>query len=1027
MPPTRLDDQPAAPSRRAAAPPATVTVVLVARDPHDTGRLLGSLLSQRRPPDRVVLVDASLDGLGDTDDLLDPVDDAGIEVLRTRIGTGTGSRRALQRVVEALPEAGQGRDLLWVLPSRAVPHPKSLDQLVAAARPGVGVAAPKLVDAEAPRRLVRFGIQATRAGRLVPDPRPDALDQGQYDELGGRDLLAAPLEGALLDRAVLVELGGHLARLGEIGADLDLGWGAQRAGHRVVGVPGARVALTPTAAEHRPSGAHRRQARRAAMAHASLPTRLLRGPWLALLTTLTALGLLLAKRPDLARDEISQLPAFLSPSSYRGTRTSPREVSRSHLDALFVTPATARQALADDLRGERGADGVDARSLEAERSGGWLTHPLPWLLLATLGMSAWAGRHITGEMRSRLDAGLVGGELTGGRATSAQLFDAWWSAWNGPGWGSAAEQSPAMLVLAGLAWLVEHVPGLGQVQSPAGLALAAFVVAALPLAALVTYLSARTLTDRRWLRAVVALAWVSTAPAAAAVGEGRIGPLLAIVLLPRIVAGLVRAGRPTGTVADAARTALWTALLATVLPVAGVAVVVLGLVWLLVGPVGRRGRGVTLALLPTLLLGPWLLTLQEQPRRLLAGWGATDTTTAAEPWRLALAQVPGAPHVWAWTAAILAVGVLALLVPGRRPLSWLCVLAAGLGLAWAVGAPYLTLGQRPVGSSDAGASITPWVGTGMLLVVGGALTAVLTAADVLPQRLRRERRALLLVPVLVLAVAAVGSAVTVAQESFGERLTTWREPRPTVAVDAAEGPGATRTLLVQRAEDGITYRLVGAEIGPLVRDLPTATAPTPAEQGVADVVAGLLGDGGTTGDAAGQVLAEQGIGYVVVTGPTEAERRVVDATPGLVRLGTSAGTTTWTVRPEGGGGQAPSRVRVVADGSPSAVDVSGGHGETDGDVPVGQGGRLVVAESLDWADHAEVTADGRSLDLDHRSATPAYELPQDADEVAVEVGVGHPWWKGLQGLALALALYLALPVGGRPRRPARTTDEERDA
>ena len=31
------------------------------------------------------------------------------------------------------------------------------------------------------------------------------------------------------------------------------------------------------------------------------------------------------------------------------------------------------------------------------------------------------------------------------------------------------------------------------------------------------------------------------------------------------------------------------------------------------------------------------------------------------------------------------------------------------------------------------------------------------------------------------------------------------------------------------------------------------------------------------------------------------------------------------------------------------------------------------------------------------------------------------------GLALALALYLALPVGGRPRRPARTTDEERDA
>src|SRR5699024_904676 len=134
------------------------------------------------------------------------------------------------------------------------------------------------------------------------------------------------------------------------------------------------------------------------------------------------------------------------------------------------------------------------------------------------------------------------------------------------------------------------------------------------------------------------------------------------------------------------------------------------------------------------------------------------------PWQLALGQLPGGAVTMWWTAGVLAVGVLALLVPGPRRASWGAAAAAVLGVGWAVGAPHLTLGHRPAGAAEAGAAITPWVGTGQLVLVGAALVAVLLAADVLPDSLRGAgRRSLLVVPTMALVVAAVGSGVVVAQ------------------------------------------------------------------------------------------------------------------------------------------------------------------------------------------------------------------------------------------------------------------------
>ena len=1003
----------ATPSRRTTTPPVTVTAVVVARSRDDAGQVLSSLLAQDRLPDRLLLVDGALDGLGDTSDLLAPVADAGIEVLTSTLGPRRGIRRILPAMVERLPREGSGRDLVWVLTSRTRPHPEALRLLVAASGRGVGMVGPKLVDERDPSRIVRLGLQVTRTGRIVPTPVAGTTDQGQHD--GDVDAVAAPLDGLLIDRDTYEALDGHDPALGDLGGDLDLGWRSQRAGRRVVLAPRAAVAVRPTAAELRPTPDHRRQARRAALARAHFAAAPFVALWIALSSLVGGLALVVLKRPGMGADELASLPAALDVRTLRSRLRgrAPREVARGDLDALFVTPREARRRLVDEARGSTGPGAaVEARSLEVERGGGWLTHPLLWLLVATCALSAWSARHVTAQLRHRIDSGLVGGELLGGRATAGQLWDSWWMAWHGPGWGGAAEQSPAVVVLAALSGLVGWVPGLGSGHSPAGMVLTLLVVTALPLAALTAYGAAGTFTDRRWLRAAAALAWVTTAPAAAAVGEGRIGAIALLVLLPRVGAGVVRASRRTAAPSATVRTALWAALLASLVPLAGVVVVAAGLGLLLVGDARRRWAGVALVAVPLLLAGPWLLTLQAAPRRLLAGWGMTATQDPTAVDRLALGQLAGGATTTWWTAALLALGAIALLVPGRRPASWAAAVCALVGLAWTLGAPHLVIGHRAQGEPGAGAALTPWVGAGQLLLVAGALVAVLVAADTLPRAWRGAgHRRWLVLPALVLPVVAIGSGVVVGQHSYGDQLATWREPRPLVAVAAAEGPTASRTLVVETTDSAVSYRLVGSEPGPLVRDLPESSPPVPGEEQVAAAVAQVLG-AGEGGRTPSEVFAEHAVSHVVIVSPTDAQRRLVDASPGLARLGSSAGTITWAVRSDVTGGAVPSRARLEA-GDTSTTVATGAHADTDGDVDAVGGDTLVVAESLDWSDRAVVRADGRRLEAATHSAIPTYELPDDTEDVSIDVGAGHPVWKAGQALALVLALYLALPTERR--------------
>ena len=163
---------------------------------------------------------------------------ASLEVVRIDEDVPLGT--AVARGVEALPLDGDPSDAwVWVLHEGAAATPATLARLLA---PGlgsrsVGIAGPKVVAWDDPRRLVELGVQVTHTGRRLASPVVGEADQGQYD--GREDVLAVGTDGMLVRRSVWDDVGGFDRCFLEHGAALDLGWRTQLAGHRVVVVPGA--------------------------------------------------------------------------------------------------------------------------------------------------------------------------------------------------------------------------------------------------------------------------------------------------------------------------------------------------------------------------------------------------------------------------------------------------------------------------------------------------------------------------------------------------------------------------------------------------------------------------------------------------------------------------------------------------------------------------------------------------------------------------------------------------------------------
>jgi hypothetical protein len=385
---------------------------------------------------------------------------------------------------------------------------------------------------------------------------------------------------------------------------------------------------------------------------------------------------------------------------------------------------------------------------------------------------------------------------------------------------------------------------------------------------------------------------------------------------------------------------------------------------------------------------------------------------------------------------------------GSRTMTVLAALTA-VGLALGVASAHVAIGQHPQDLASAGAPITVWAGTGLDLAALALIAAALRGfGRVSGQASRRPSRfgwrRILVSSVAAVAVVGVGASMARAGWLGVDQVLTPAAPNlPAVAADQADSSAGSRLLSLTKDRDAIGYRLVGAEPGPLVRDLPgPVPAPDPMLAAAVNRVlgsttsasstAGTAGTAGATSTAgtattARDALANLGIGFVGFRGAlTEPLVNQLDVTAGMARLGSGQGLTMWRVLPREHAVGSP-RLRLAdAQGKPLApVAVTGDHGRTDVALGVGPatpdgsaaGRRLVVAEPPRWSEHALVTFAGRPLEVVSGAGQPTYEVPANAGRLRITLAPTYPGWRWAQlGLLLAV-LFLAAPFGStRSRR-----------
>ncbi len=1107
-------------ARRTAPVRPHVTAVLVLRDGAPwLPRTLDALASQTRQPDRLVVLDLASDdgsvGLVEGHEALRlAVPD--LVVRRLADGAALSFTAAVDRAVAQLPEptgifvgadepvrrAGTAEPVdpdaqwLWLCPDDAAAAPDALARLVGAVRrsPSVGVAGPKVVEWDNPRRLVEIGHQLTRAGRRVGEPAFGEVDQGQYDTR--TDVLAVGSCGMLVRRALFARIGGFAAAPSPGGASLDLGWRAQLAGERVVVVPSAvvRAAGVPYAAERTASTnahdapalalrrAQRSAARRVALTRCSPWLAPLLAAWIAVGSLVSALALLLLKRPAHAWVELADLGALVHPWSslrarwaFRGRRV----LRRRDLGTLFIGSAEALRHTGDRVQealtpsfaagatatagtalesGPVSEEAEDLTTLPASLGRRVLTNPgvLVTAVAVAVGVLGFRGSLLDGLLDAQ-GAGVVGGEFTRVATDSGGLFHAFRDAWHGAGLGAPGEGSPLLGVLASLSWLAERLPYVASGRSPASVMLTWVLLLGMPLATATAYLAGRVVTPARWTRALVALAWGCSGIAVAAVSGGRVGVVLAHILAPLVLAGVARCATSGATFTAAAATALAAGVLGACVPVSLVPVALAALLLVVVGPGLRvRARGLLLLVLPLGLQGHWLLALRD-PSTLLSGPGLLDAAPAPEVswWLAALGRPDGGdtlPVLLTAPFVVLAVAALTRRARSRGAAVAVSALAllALLGLA-----AVLAFRRVVVGSTEAAdgtfVPATPWPGIGAqalwLAILALALLGSVGLGRALREHAGRPARLLAGIGLAVLGCGVLLAGALLGWTRLDTALAVGHDAVPAVAVDQANGPGAARTLVVRPGTEVVEYQLVGAEPGDVLRDRDPGTRPH--DPGIGTVVSTLAagrtelpttGDPAgtaatTTGDPAGTAattigdrLADLGVGFVSVRdGAGEDLTRTLDAAGGLTRLGSTDGQTLWRVLARASATRpsevvAPGRVRIVAaNGAPiEGVPVDGPHATLDAALPAGPADRLlVVAESPDWAAVAQVRVDGTLATARSVGGLPAYPLPARAVTVAVELPPTAPRWFLGQLLLVGLAIFLAIPFGNRRSRRLR--------
>ncbi|CEA07476.1 Glycosyl transferase family 2 [Arthrobacter saudimassiliensis] len=825
-------------------------------------RTLDALAGQSRPVDFCIGVDTG------SDDASASLLQLGLPVGSPVIAAPERSRfgHAVSAGLAELPAAfsdGAEQEWIWLLHDDSAPDARALEELLLAVEraPSVAVAGGKLVDRDNPRRLAEAGLSVSRWAERLTLIDADELDQGQYDARS--DTFAVNSAGMLVRRDVWTALGGFDPALPGPGDDIDLCWRARLAGHRVIVVPQARI-------RHAGSRTPAAQAAWAAR-RAEIHLRLKHAPgwqvpFLAVGAVLGGLWRFLlgmvAKQPgyavrslgasvagvlhplELARSRRAAAATRTRPrSAVNALVTGPREV-REHRRSLFESRAGAGPAEAgavDPSAHEPTGDLHDDFTDLAAPSRTWVGLGALTAALVLLGGSLLALRGLLGAPAA------AGGALL---PVSERLGEIWAHAsgwWSAVGAGVPGHGDPFDYLL----WLLGLV-GAGNANA----AVLVLLLTALPLSGVAAWFAAGAFTHRRGLRFWAAMAWGSAPALHLAVGEGRLGAVIAHLAIPLAVLATARAVGAGGTEAPAAAgpdeaparqrpgtggIPSWTAAAAAGLAFAVLAacapstvpVMVLAVIALMLG-LRRRARTLWWALLPpaAVLLPNVLASLSGNPRALAADPGLPLGFAAAEPWQQLLGYPirfdifdplsEALPETvpWALAAALIigaptvALAVLGLFLGPRPGLARLCWLLALASLGTAAAAGHLATGASAAGI------VAPFPGP--LVGIAGfcLLAAGLPAAQALlggrrqgarrrtsPPRARRSAAVILTVllgagPALSLAAWTVPTLVDGLDAGPvlpGSRISV-RESAPATlpmtAADRGTGPEHTHALVI---------------------------------------------------------------------------------------------------------------------------------------------------------------------------------------------------------------------------------------
>lgn len=864
--------------------PPTVGAVLVA---HNGARwlpkVLSSLTHMFHAPTAWQAVDVgSTDGSGE---LL--ADFFGPERVR-QAPAGTGFGDAVRLGLAELPDTAW----IWLLHDDASVLPGTLSGLLdtATSEPDIAMVGPKIREWPSLRRLLEVGLTVTSTGARETGLETGEPDAGQHDR--PRDVLAVSTAGMLVRRDVWDELGGFDPDLPLHFDDIDLGWRLARAGYRARTAPTAvlfhaessRRGTRPHAPGDRPHWEQRRAALYTLLANTPMPHFVWQYVRLFVGSLVRVIGLLVGKDPEAAGDELLALRStYLHPLRLlRARRRRARTRRRSHqairdlfppywlpyqhgYDVLRDTVTALVKPEAVSSRGRRSTtlDQAPDDAVDLD-DGPSLLLRRPWLVavVALVVLSVVAGRGLLG-------GGLAGGALLPAPATAGGWWGLLFESRHAIGLGSTSLPPLFALPLA-----VVSTP----VWSSPSLVVTAVMVFAVPLAALTAHRLGRQISPLRIPRLVWAIGYAMAVVATGAVAQGRLGTVVALVVLPIVVnTAWQLAERPGWQLA--LRLGIWLALASAFAPI----VLVLGLAGLLVlwWSEGRwvRRQLVVALVTPVVLLGPWLAQRALRPWQMWWEAGLPAPGTAAvHDIVLGRAGGPGAAPGWL-TVGLLVLAVLALVPSATRGGVQLAWTVALIGLAVALAGTVVTY------SPAAGAAaVTPWVGVPTVLWIGGLATAVLLAAPAVVDR----GRPIVAAVVVVALVMPLGTAAWWVARGSGDPLDD--QPREVVPAFVADRPGDT-VVVTGTVASGIELEVVAGD-GPFLGQEAVSASGRDVDR-VGAAVRRMLAQ---STEAEVEALSAAGVDAIYAPRADPELVRRIDATPGLEQSGSDdPDSRVWTV------------------------------------------------------------------------------------------------------------------------------------